>query len=67
MKISKSFKTCSYASKIFFFIKKIVLDDSFKVWKGFEHFSNFGNFPVVPPLQVQVTPVVPPLVLDENF
>ena len=30
-------------------------------------FLIFRNFTVVPPLQVQVTPVVPPLVLDENF
>ena len=49
MKISKSFKTCSYVSKIFFLIKKIVLDDSFKVWKGFEHFFNFLKFSCGPP------------------
>ena len=33
-------------------------------------FLTFQNFTVVPPLQVQVTPAVPPfppLVLDENF
>ena len=35
-----------------------------RVWSTF---LIFWNFSVVPPLQVQVSPVVPPLVLSENF
>ena len=67
LKLSKSLKTCSYGSKLIFFIEKIVLHDSFNVWKGFKHFLIFWNFHVVPPLLVQVTSVVPPLVLGQNL
>ena len=48
-------------------MKEIALDDILKVSKALKHFLIFWNFPVVPPLQVQVTPVVPPLLLTENF
>ena len=37
-KISKSFKTCILASKENILTKKIVLDDSLKVWEGFKNF-----------------------------
>ena len=49
VKISKSYKICSYGSKIIFFIKEIVLDDFFKVWKGFKYFVNFSKFSCGPP------------------
>ena len=50
-----------------FFIKKIVLDELFNVWKCLKHFFNFLKFFVVPPLPVIGTPVVPRFVLNENF
>ena len=49
------------------FMKEIIFDDILNVSKGLKQFLNFSNFPVVPPLQVQATPVVPPLVLGKNF
>ena len=32
-----------------FFLKKILLDDFFKVWKGLKHFFNFLKFSCGPP------------------
>ena len=49
------------------FIKEIVFDHIIKVSKGLNHFLNFLKFPCGPRLQVQVTPVVPPLVFGQNF
>ena len=56
-----------FASKVNNFMKEIVFDDILKVSKGFKHFLNFLKFPCGPPLQVQVTPVVPRLVIGKNF
>ena len=60
MKISKSFKTCCYGSKIIFFKKKIVLDDFFNVWKCLKHFFNFLKFCCGPPFTSATDACGPP-------
>ena len=49
------------------FNKKIVLDDSINVWKGFKHFLNFLKFSCGPPFGSASDACGPPLALSQNF
>ena len=49
VKISKSFKTCFFASKVNNFMKEIVFDHMIKVSKTFKYFMNLLKFPCGPP------------------
>ena len=68
LKFGRVSKRVLMPPKYFFFIKKnCFFMIPLKFGRVSSTFLIFRNFTVVPPLQVQVTPVVPPLVLDENF
>ena len=48
-------------------MKEIVLDDFFKVWKGFKYFFNFSKFSCGPPFASGSDACGPPFGFETKF
>ena len=58
---------CFLAPKVNIFMKKIVFDDSLKVWEGLKHVLKFLKFPCGPPFGSASEACGPPFGLASKF